>query len=260
MNGARSRRIWPWATILVLIATWVVASRAGYTNPLAVPDPISFLRAARAYGSTQESYAHIGLTLFRAMGGLLISIVIGVPLGLLAGRVEILHQVLRFPVDFFRSIPSSALFFLFILAFGIGETAKLMVVVYGCALILFVSATYGSRPTPDRAFRLAIMRTLGASRTQCFWWVTLPDALPQIASGVRTCISLAFVLVIVTEMFLGAQLGIGKQLYDYYLAFRIPEMWVCLIVLGIMGYAANLVGVGLERRAGRWRSDRTTLI
>ena len=256
MTAEHSRRIWPGGAILALIATWVIASRAGYTNPLAVPDPMSFLRAAGTYASTQESYTHVGVTLFRAVGGLLISIAIGVPLGLLAGRLEILHQVLRFPVDFFRSIPSSALFFLFILAFGIGETAKIMVVVYGCALILFVSATYGSRPTPDRTFRLAIMKTLGASRTQCFWWVTLPDALPQIASGVRTCISLAFVLVIVTEMFLGAQRGIGKQLYDYYLAFRIPEMWVCLVVLGIMGYAANLVGVGLERRAARWRSSR----
>jgi NitT/TauT family transport system permease protein len=179
---------------------------------------------------------------------------VGIPAGVAAGRTRWLHDLLQLPVDFFRSIPSSALFFLFILTFGVGEVSKVMVVVYGCSLILFINAAYGAAPTPDKNFRLDLMRAFGASAAQRFWLVTIPEALPAIAAGVRTCLSLAFVLVIVTEMFLGAQQGLGKQLYDFYLGYRIPEMWVCLAVLGVTGSAANVAGIAIERRVTHWRA------
>src|SRR5205814_4892783 len=132
----------------------------------------------------------------------LLSFLVAVPAGLVLGRFPNLYRFIEFPVDFFRSIPSSALFFLFILFFGIGDASKIAVVFYGCSLILLVNTVYGAKPTKEKEDRINMLRSFGATTWQIFRLAIFPDSVPHILAGMRVCISLSLVLVIVTEMFL----------------------------------------------------------
>ena len=240
------------ATSLVIFAVWWFVGSIGLVNPLFLPSLPQFFAALLEVASERSLYWDMWSTSFRAFTGLFLSILIAVPLGLFFGRYSNIYEYFELPVDFFRSIPSSALFFLFVLVFGVGDASKVAVVFYGCSLIILVGTVYGARPTREKQDRIDMLLTFGASDWQIFYLSILRDALPQIAASTRVCVSLSFVLVIVTEMFLGAQDGLGHRLYNYYLSYSIAEMYSTLVVLGFLGFMANRLSIGIEKKIGFW--------
>ena len=248
----------PAATLAVILCLWWALTTFGRVNPLFLPGLGQVGQAFSTLLAESGTYSDVFATTYRAMLGLLLSVLVAVPLGLLFGRKPRLYEYFELPTDFFRSIPSSALFFLFILLFGIGDTSKVAVVFYGCSLILLVNAVYGARPNREKLDRINMLRSFGATNWQIFHLAVLPDALPHIAAGIRVCASLSLVLVIVTEMFLGASSGLGKVIYDAYLAYRIPQMYAVIILLGFLGFALNRLCLLLERRATFWQPNHTS--
>ncbi len=97
-----------------------------------------------------------------------------------------------------------------------------------------------------------MLRSFGATPWQIFCLAVLRDAVPHIAAGLRICVSLSLVLVIVTEMFLSATSGLGRQIYDFYLAYRVPEMYAVIILLGLLGFGANKLCLVFEHRMAFW--------
>ena len=100
-----------------------------------------------------------------------------------------------------------------------------------------------------------MLRSFGASPWQIFHLSVFRDALPHIMAGLRICVSLSLVLVVITEMFLSATSGLGRQIYDFYLAYRVPEMYVVIILLGIIGFCGNRLAMFLERRVSFWHPN-----
>lgn len=240
------------STTVLMIGLWWLINTMGWINPLFLPSLGSVGKAFRELLLETSTYINILATFLRALLGLILSVVVAVPLGLIFGRFPNLYQFFELPIDFFRSIPSSALFFLFILFFGLGDMAKVAVVFYGCSLIMLVNTVYGAKPSREKQDRINMLRSFGATSWQIFHLAVWRDAIPNIAAGFRVCVSLALVLVIVTEMFLSANNGLGKQIYDFYLAYRVPEMYACLIILGVVGFAANKITLLLERKTSFW--------
>lgn len=242
----------PLVSSLVIVVIWALVASMGWVNPLFLPSP-SAVASTLALALTEAGvYRDIIATVGRALSGVILSVIAGVPLGLFLGRQPRLYQYFELPVDFLRSVPSSVLFFLFILVFGIGEAAKVAVVFYGCSLIMLVSALYGVRPTKEKADRLRMVDSFGASELQKILYVVFPDALPHIVAGIRLCVSLALVLVVVTEMFLSSSSGLGRRVYDYYLAYRVPDMYASILLLGLTGYCLNKISEFVERRFSFW--------
>lgn len=256
-NSKYSSYARPATTIAGVLILWWALTAFEVINPLFLP-PLGKVGLALSELSATGIYWDAFTTTYRAVLGLVISVLVAVPVGLIMGRNASLYQYIELPADFFRSIPSSALFFLFILIFGIGDASKIAVVFYGCSLILLVNAVYGARPTREKQDRINMLRSFGATNWQIFRLAVIPDALPHIAAGIRVCASLSLVLVIVTEMFLGASSGLGKVIYDAYLAYRIPQMYVVIIVLGLLGFAINKFCVLLERRATFWQPNQAS--
>ena len=250
-----SGMIRPLTTVCLVALVWWLATSRGLVNPLFLPRIEATMEALVRLLSSQEVYFATASTSFRAVVGLILSAIVAVPLGLFFGRRPTLYEYVELPVDFFRSIPSSALFFLFILFFGIGDASKIAVVFYGCSLILLVNTIYGAKPTREKRDRINMLRSFGASRWQVFRLAIFRDALPHIVAGIRVCVSLSLVLVIVTEMFLSAKSGLGRQIYDFYLAYRVPEMYATIVILGIVGFAANQVCLSFERRTSFWKGN-----
>jgi ABC-type nitrate/sulfonate/bicarbonate transport system permease component len=248
----RWRWLRPLSTVCLILVLWAIVTVTGMVNPIFLPRLDAFGAAILKSLSTDTTYTAALLTTFRAFVGLVLSIFVAVPLGLFFGRYPRFYEFVELPTDFFRSIPSSALFFLFILIFGIGDISKIAVVFYGCSLIMLVNTVYGARPTREKRDRINMLRSFGASPLQIFTQAVFRDALPSICAGIRVCISLSLVLVIVTEMFLGATAGLGRLIYDHYLTYRVPEMYAVVTILGVIGFAANKGFQLIEHRICFW--------
>jgi ABC-type nitrate/sulfonate/bicarbonate transport system permease component len=244
----------PLITVALVIVVWWGSTATGWINPLFLPQLSALVKALVRLLSESTIYLDTVATLSRAILGLLLSFLVAVPLGLVFGRFMSVYKFLEFPVDFFRSIPASAIFFLFVLFFGIGDASKVAVVFYGCSLILLVNTVYGAKPTREKQDRINMLRSFGATPQQIFYLAVLPDAVPHIVAGLRVCVSLSLVLVVVTEMFLSANRGLGRRIYDFYLAYNIPEMYAAIIVIGLVGFGANKLIVFFERRICFWTS------
>ncbi|MEZ4806123.1 MAG: ABC transporter permease subunit [Flavobacteriales bacterium] len=194
-----------------LLLLWYVLTRDGLVSPFVLAKPESVVSALLTQGRSSSLWVDIGMTTYRALSGLILSAICGIPLGLFLGYVGKAYRHVALPLDIIRSIPSATLFPIFILAFGIGNASKVAVVFYGCFFLVVMAAVYGGRGTSDRPKRILMIHSLRATPFQVFRYVVLPDALPNILSGLRIAASIAFVLVVVTEMFLGANSGLGKR-------------------------------------------------
>lgn len=176
--------------------------------------------------------------------------IVGIPLGLLVGRSQVIARATQPTVDFFRSIPSTALFPLFLFLFGLGDTAKIAIVIYSCSLIILVNTAYGARQV--KAPRLLSATVMGASPWDSFWRIVVPESAPGILAGLRIALSLSFVLIVVTEMFIGTTVGLGYQIINSQMVYRIPDMYSGIALAGVVGYLGNLALLTLEKRHLHW--------
>lgn len=246
------RILYPLISISLILLIWWIINVLGLVNPLFIPKIGHTFSRFFDLLSKASTYNNLWLTSFRALLGLLLAILVGVPAGLILARKKWLFKFFELPIEFFRSVPASALFPLFILFFGIGDAAKVGVVFYACSLILLINSFYGALPNQEKTDRINMLKTFGANRYQVFMYAVVRDAMPNISAGVRVCLSYSFALVVVTEMFLGANEGLGKMIYDYYLQYRIPEMYATIIILGLTGFLVNQLYIYFEKKYIFW--------
>jgi ABC-type nitrate/sulfonate/bicarbonate transport system permease component len=100
--------------------------------------------------------------------------------------------------------------------------------------------------------RVLVAQSMKATNHQIFYRVIFPDSLPQIFVGLRTSLSLALIVVVVTEMFLGTTSGIGQRIFNSSLTYRVPEMYAAILVAGIIGYSLNRIFAFFEKRFIHW--------
>jgi NitT/TauT family transport system permease protein len=235
---------------LGIILAWSVVSFGKIVDPLFLPTPWAVARSLFA-GLTQGSLGRdFVATVGRSLVGFTAAGILGVPFGLLIGRSRMLAQATQPTIDFFRSVPATALFPLFLFFFGLGDAAKIAIVIYACALIILVNTAYGARQVKD--LRILSAQVMGATRRDIFWSIVLPESAPGIFAGLRIALSLSFVLIVVTEMFIGTTVGLGYQIMNSQLVYRIPDMYAGIVLAGLTGYIANLVLVRLEARILHW--------
>jgi len=239
-------------SIIILLFAWWLISIFELVNPLFVPDIKKTGVIFISLFENLETFQNLGITFYRSFSGLFLSVLIGVPVGLILARLKWLFKFMEFPIEFFRAVPSSALFPLFILIFGIGDASKIAIVFYACSLILLINSFYGALPTQEKLDRINMLKSFGANKYQVFFYAVVRDAIPNISAGIRVCLSYSLALVVVTEMFLGANDGLGKMIYDFYLQYRIPEMYAVIIILGIAGFLINQLYIYFERKFIFW--------
>jgi NitT/TauT family transport system permease protein len=179
-----------------------------------------------------------------------IALVIAVPLGILLGSSDKVYRALEFPIDFFRSTPASAMFPLFLILFGSGESTKIAVAAFGAALAILFATAYGVMNA--RKQRQLAARVMGASRLQVLSDVTIWESLPQTFVGMRSGVSLALVIVIVAEMFIGSTDGLGQRILKSQMVFDMPDMYASIFAAGALGYLLNLLFIVAERRFVHW--------
>jgi ABC-type nitrate/sulfonate/bicarbonate transport system permease component len=181
--------------------------------------------------------------------GFAIAVVIAVTAGLLLGMSRRARIAAAPIVEFLRAIPPPALLPFAILVIGVGSSMKVFIIAFVCIWPILLNTIDGVRgidPTLDDTTRV-----YGISSRDRIWRVMLPAATPQIFAGMRTSLSLALILMVISEMVASTN-GIGYFVLQSQRTFAIPEMWSGILLLGILGYVLNGGFTLIERRLLRW--------
>jgi ABC-type nitrate/sulfonate/bicarbonate transport system permease component len=220
---------------------------------LFLPSPWVVLGALLELARAGQLWVHVAATLERVAVGFAAGAVLAIALGLLAGQVRAVRNVLEPVVELLRPIPPLAMLPLFIVWVGIGEGSKVGFITYATFFPMFVTTIHGVGQIDVRLLRAA--QSLGARPRQLFFRVILPAALPDVLTGLRLGVALSFFVIVISE-FVGAESGLGYLINDGRNFFLVPQMLGAAVLLGLLGYAGNEVVRALERRVLRWQQPR----
>jgi NitT/TauT family transport system permease protein len=193
---------------------------------------------------------HFLVTLERTLYAFAIATAVGMPLGIALGSNERAYRSVEFVIDFFRSTPASALIPLFLLIFGINNINKVAIAAFGAFLIVIFNCAYGV--INARKQRVAAAKVMGASRWQIFKDVLFWESLQPTFVGLRSAVSMALVIVVVAEMFIGSENGLGHKIIDAQQVMNVRVMYAAIMAAGILGYALNVLFLALEKRIVHW--------
>jgi ABC-type nitrate/sulfonate/bicarbonate transport system permease component len=188
-------------------------------------------------------------SLLRMGAGYAIAVVVAISAGLLLGMSRRARRAAAPIVEFLRAIPPPALLPFAILVIGVGDSMKVFIIAFVCVWPILLNAIDGVTGV-DPTLR-DTTRVYGIDGRDRLWLVMLPAAAPQIFAGMRTSLSLALILMVISEMVASTN-GIGYFVLQSQRTFAIPEMWSGILLLGILGYTLNGIFVLIERRVLRW--------
>ena len=232
---------------LIILTAWSVSAIVSPNNRFP-----SLWAIGEAFGETWFGSA-LTIDVLPSIGRLLVGIVIavvgGIAVGLLVGSIRWLRSLVEPVFEFFRAIPPPMLVPLLALALGIGDQAKVLVIVAGAVWPVLLNTVEGVRAVDSvqretaRSYQLSTPRRVVS--------IVLPSAAPQIMAGVRQCISIALILMVISEMSASSS-GIGYQILVFQTNYQYPQMWSGVILLGLIGILLALAFQLAERYVLGW--------
>ena len=234
---------------LTVIAGWELLSRTSLVSPALLPPPTEIARLFTTIDFTFAIGPHAMKTVSRAMAGYGLAFLFAVPLGVAIGRSTLCDKLTVITIESLRPLPSSAMIPVALLFLGLGTSMQVAVTAFGCIWPILVATIEGARriePTlvdAARLLRFDVRRRL--------WCLYLPSAAPYITAGLRTSLAVALILSITAEMLAGSD-GLGFYILDMERAFRIPEMFGAIVLLGAIGYSLNYLFLAVQVRVLYW--------
>jgi NitT/TauT family transport system permease protein len=250
MNSERLKPFLPIVGVIGLLAIWSLTTFQQWVDPVLLPSPILTFKALWKGMDGGALGFDFVKTVYRTAAATAIAAVIAIPLGIVLGSSERLYRSLEFVIDFFRSTPASAMFPLFLVLFGVGDETKISVAAFGAILVILFNVAYGVMNA--RKTRLLAAKVMGASRLRVLFDVMLLESLPQTFVGLRNGVSLALVIIVVAEMFIGSQDGLGHSVFEAQQLFDMPRMYAAIFAAGVLGYGLNLLFLVVERQFVHW--------
>lgn len=240
----------PFIGPVVLFIVWDLVVRFGLIKAILLPSPadtVVTLIQGLANGTLLKDFL---VTVWRTLQAFLVAALVGVPLGVVLGSTEKAYRSVEFLIDFFRSTPSSALIPLFLMIFGVSDVNKVAIAAFGALLIVVFNSAYGV--INARKQRVMAARVMGASRWRIFRDVLVWESLQPTFVGLRSAVSMALVIVIVAEMFIGSDSGLGHRIINSQQVMNVRDMYASILSAGALGYVLNILFLVLERRIVHW--------
>jgi NitT/TauT family transport system permease protein len=243
--SALLNRLSPLLGILWLLILWWGLTAFGVFETFILPKPAAVLHSAYELTANGKLPLSILVSLRRIAIGFALAMLMGGVLGLLAGFFHWPRLLLQPPASFLRYIPPTAFVALFILYFGVGEGYKIAVIIAGNIFFVF-AMTMDAVDQVDRRY-LEMRAVTGESRIGLFLRVILPAVAPRLINVARVNVSGAWIFLVVAEI-TGADSGLGYLIAQAQRFMRTEELFVGIIMFGIIGLLTDL----LLRYLGRW--------
>jgi NitT/TauT family transport system permease protein len=249
----RWRAIVPPGVVVGVLAAWEGAARLGWLPPLLLPAPSAIASKVAALAASGELAHHTSATVWRVLVGLALGGVPGAAVGLAMGwsrRARALGDPL---VAAMHPIPKIAILPLVMVVFGIGESAKIVVIATSAFFPILTSAMEGVRQISPIHFEVA--RNCGASRAKVLTRVVLPGSLPLLLAGARLALNTALLLTIAVELVL-TQNGLGSMIWMAWQTLRIDQLYASLLVIAALGIVFNALLQRLSAALVPWQEEQ----
>jgi NitT/TauT family transport system permease protein len=244
-------------SIALSLILYEAVARSGWFAPALVPTLPTVARTLLAMLADGTMARHATNTLWRVFAGLALAALTGLVLGFLMARYRPVERFFMPLVSVLMPIPSLAWAPVFILWFGLGNTATVLVVFYAASFPMVINTWTGARAVNPLWLRAA--GAMGAGGASMFWKVVVPGASPFIITGLRLAFQRAWIAVVGAEMLAASDFGLGWVIFDAKEFLNADIMLASLAVIGAIGYVfERLVFGSIERGTVlRWGMVRT---
>lgn len=239
--------------VIAFLAIWQIAPLTGLADRTFIPPLSEVLETGAVMFASGNLLLHIAVSLRRAITGFAISALIALPLGfLLSGWFKRVEEYLDPLLNIFSQINPFSVFPVFILFFGIGEVAKVAIILWVCVFPILFGTIQGVKNIDKNLIKAAL--AMGTTKFSLFWKIVLPGAAPAIFGGLKQGAGISFFMLIAAEM-IGATAGLGWLVLNSQVNFQIKRLYVAVVCIALFGLLiTRLIGL-LERLVINWRED-----
>lgn len=188
-------------------------------------------------------------SLGRLGAGVLIAIVIGIAAGTVIGLTRWLRELLEPVLEFFRAVPPPVLLPIVVVLMGPTDLMKITMIVVGSIWPVLLNTIEGVRSTDQIMKETA--RSFALTTRERLRFLVLPAASPRIMAGVRQSLSIALILMVISELGYSSS-GLGFQIVYFQRNYLIAQMWSGILLLGLVGVLLAAIFSVIERRVLRW--------
>jgi NitT/TauT family transport system permease protein len=233
-------------------AAWEVFARSGIYKRALTPTLEDIFSITVKHIASGVLLADIGFTLYRLLTGFLIGAFVGIVLGALMARMRFVERFFQPLVSVLNPIPSLAWIPLFILWFGLGETATIVLVAFATVVPVTINVWTGGRAVNEVWLRAA--ESMECRNSRLFFKVILPASVPFIVSGLRGGMGRGWRAVVAGEMIAATSHGLGWVIFNSIAFLNTDVMLSAILFIGLIGLVIENWVFGVIERATvmRW--------
>ncbi len=251
LAAAAAGFLWAYGAVLLFLLVWQLSSEFGLVDRSMIP-PFTKVVAALVHGFVDGGLLpDLEISMTRAGVAFGIAVAVAIPLGLFMGSFRRFEAFIDPLIQTFRQTSALAIYPIFILLLGLGETSKITIICWAAFFPILLNTISGVKQV-DRGL-IEMARMFGASRTEVFKRVVLPAATPAIFVGLRLSGTISLLLLVAAEM-IGAKKGLGFLIINAQYNFEIPLMFASIVLLAIIGLGVNYSLLVLQGWLCRWEN------
>lgn len=239
------------ALFLALIALWWAATHGAWVSKVFLPTPEATLASLKAGLLRGELAAQTAATVWRMLLGWGLASAVGVALGALVGVSAAARAWLAPTLEFIRPLPASAVMPLAISIFGLSGGMVLFVVAFGAMWPVLLATVHGLTAVHARLREVA--QALQLPRREFIWKIGLPNAMPDVLSGMRLSMTVSLIVSVVGEM-IASQPGLGQAILLAARSFQASELYAGIALLGAIGFVSNALLATAEKKLLKWQA------
>jgi NitT/TauT family transport system permease protein len=237
------------AGLFLPLAVWTFIANGESVDPIFLPTPLKVLDSAWNWFTDGDLLDDVGISVYRVLGGFLLSALIALPLGVLIGTFSPVKAFFEPLTDFIRYMPAAAFIPLVMLWVGIDEGAKLAIIFIGTFFQMVLMIAEDIRRVPMEQIEAA--QTMGADREEIVMQVILPSAKPAILDTLRITMGWAWTYLVVAEL-VAANSGLGFAVLKAQRFLQTDKIFAGIILIGLFGLATDQLFRRLHRHSFPW--------
>jgi len=244
----------PLVLLAAALVAWELCARSALWSPIIFPSLVRIFTEFGLLVARSDRLMEAWHSLYRALAGFGLAAVVGVTLGMLMGRSNLIAGLLDPLFSGTYPVPKIALFPIFIFVFGIGSLSKVILIFLECLYPIVINTYHGARSV-NRVLVWSALN-MGASRGQILRKIVVPATAPFIFAGFRVALPVAMIVVIITEMVSSAD-GLGYLVMYSLSSLKTDRMLAAVIVIALLGLLLDGLLVLLRNRLVFWEKLET---